>query len=58
VYLPVITAFPQGIDSFTFGAVNNSHHTNIAICFHTNLFVNSAKISAHSLLKVNSTIGW
>jgi hypothetical protein len=39
------------------GAVNNSHPTNIAICFQTNLFDNSPKISAHSSLKVSSTIG-
>jgi len=57
VYVPVITALPVNIASFTTGAVNNSPPTNIAIGCHFNLVVSSQKISAHSVLKVNSTIG-
>ena len=38
--------------------VQNSQPTNIARGFQTNLEVNSQKISAQSVLNVNSTIGW
>jgi len=53
----VITALPPRIGSLIFGAVNKSPQTNIAICLLTNLVDKSPKILAHSLLKVNSTIG-